>query len=296
MKTPFHNYYSNMKNARLIGRVSAAVLLAGLAGCQEKSEPASTVPANKVVIKGSNTVGEELGPKLIAAYKQAHPDAAIEIESKGTGSGIMGLIKGICNIGAASRTLAPAEQEEAHSRGVELNDAVIGAYSVAVIVNAASPISDLTHDQVRNIFIGKAQNWKEVGGPDAPIHCYIRSPSSGTHLGFQELAMDKNDYTTNSVTALTNYVGIAEAVANDPSGIGYATIQLASKPGVKGVSIGGVAPTAASVKQGQYPYTRVLHLYTNKGAEAPKAVEFIQFVQSAQGQQIVDEMGFVPKP
>jgi phosphate transport system substrate-binding protein len=296
MKTMFRNYYSYRKSATLIRSASAVLLLAALAGCQEKKEPVFAVPRNKVVIKGSNTIGEELGPRLIAVYKQAHPEAVIEIESKGTGSGIMGLIKGVCNIGAASRTMVPAEQEEARAQGVELNNAVIGSYSVAVIVNAGSPITNLTHDQVRDIFTGKVQNWKEVGAADAPIHCYIRSPISGTYLGFQELAMDNGNYTTNNLTALTNYVGIVEAVANDPTGIGYATIQLAGKPGVKGVSIGDVRPTLAAVKEGKYPYARVLHLYTAKGADAPKALEFIQFVQSAQGQQVVDEMGFVPKP
>ncbi len=296
MKTIIHNHYTPPKNSNAIGHWSAILLLAALTGCQEKKEAPATVAPNKVVIKGSNTFGEELGPRLIAAYKQAHPDADIELESKGTSTGFMSLIKGVCNIAASSRPIVPAEQEEAKSRGVELTEAPIGAYSVAVLVHGANPVTNLSLEQVRDLFTGKVQSWKEVGGPDAPVHCYIRSPISGTYLGFQELAMEKKDYATNNLTALTNYAGIAQAVAHDPSGIGYATIQLASKPGVKAVAIGGIAPTMAAVKEGKYPYERLLHLYTRKAADAPKALEFIQFVQSAQGQRLVDEMGFVPKP
>jgi phosphate transport system substrate-binding protein len=284
-----------MKTINFVGCASAVFLAVGLTGCKEK-DAAAPLPANKIVIKGSNTVGEELGPRLIAEYKREHPEVTVELESKGTGSGFFALTKGLCNIGAASRSMTKAEQEAAQASGTDLKDNVIGSYSVAVIVNAGSPIHDLTHQQVADIFAGAVQNWKDVGGPDAPIQRYVRSSISGTALGFQELAMDNKTYATNNTTALTNYTGIAEAVAKDPNGIGYGTIQMAAGPGVKGISIGGIAPTLASVKDGKYPYARVLHLYTSKATEAPKALEFVEFAQSAKGQQIVDEMGFVPRP
>ena len=82
-----------------------------------------------------------------------------------------------------------------------------------------------------------------MGGPDAPIHLYIRHPNSGTYLGFRELAMENKPYALHLQTS-TNYEGIVKAVAQDAGGIGYATIGLASKPGVKPVSIGGVAPAS----------------------------------------------------
>ena len=78
--------------------------------------------------------------------------------------------------------------------GVDLRDHIIGAYSVAVVVNAANPVKDLTKDQVRDIFTGAIHNWKEVGGADAPVHLYIRNPVSGTYLGFQEIAMGNKPY------------------------------------------------------------------------------------------------------
>ena len=97
------------------------------------------------------------------------------------------------------------------------------------------------------------------------------------------------------VKTFTNYAQIVEAVAQDANGIGYASIQLI-KPGVKAISIRGVAPGVLSVKEGQYPFSRLLRLYTNKAEESPATRDFIQFVQSARGQEILDQMGYVPRP
>ena len=185
--------------------------------------------------------------------------------------------------------------ELAKARNVEFNNYVIGAYDVAVIVNAASPVGNLTRDQVRDLFTGVAQNWKDVGGPDAPVHLYIRHPISGTYLGFRELAMENKPYALHLQTC-TNYEDIVNAVAQDAGGIGYSTFGLASKTGVKPVSIGGVTPSVESVNKGQYPYARVLRLYTDKATEAPIAHSFIEFVQSSHGQKVLDQMGYAPHP
>jgi len=170
----------------------------------------------------------------------------------------------------------------------------LGAYCVAVVVNASNSITDLPKAKVRDIFTGTIQNWKDVGGPDAPIHLFVRDPVSGTYLGFRELALDNNPY-ANGLNTSTNYAGIAQAVAADPNAIGYTSFQLANKPGVKAVTIEGIAPVAASVKEGKYPFARTLHFYTNKDKESESTRQFIEFVQSPKGQAVVDEMGFVPR-
>jgi phosphate transport system substrate-binding protein len=246
------------------------------------------------VIKGSNTIGEELAPRLITEFKREHTSADIELESKLTGYGLAALVAGQCNIASASRAPLPDELEQARVRNVEFADHVIGCYSVAVIVNSANPVSDLSTNQIRDLFTGAVQNWKDVGGSEAPISLLIRDPISGTYHGFRELAMQNKYYATNRTT-FTNYIGIAQAVAKDPNGIGYCSIELTNTPGVKALSIGGVAPTVSAINDGKYPYARALHFYTSKGKEEPAAKEFIGFVQSDKGQQIVAQTGNVPR-
>ncbi len=295
MNKTFRNECFRCLQSRLASAVSVILLGVVVAGCPASRQSSEVAPDGKIVIRGSNTIGEELAPRLIAEYKKDHSAASFDLESKATGYGLAALMGGQCDIAGASRLPISGELDQAQTRGVQLNDYVIGSYSVAVVVNAGNPVGNLTTNQVRDIFTGTIQNWKEVGGPDAPIHLYIRDPISGTYLGFKELAMENKPYALGPKTA-TNYTEIVKAVSQDANGIGYSSIEQVATDGVKGVSIGGVAPTIASVNQGKYPYNRVLRFYTNKTKEAPTAHDFVQFVLSARGQDVLSQMGFVPHP
>jgi phosphate transport system substrate-binding protein len=275
-----------------LGLLALGLLLTGCPATKPEQD-LEQKPAG-IVIRGSNTVGEELAPRLIAEYKKEHPHAVFDHEFKGTSYGIGALLVGRCDIAAASRELTTNEVELAKMHDIDLNGYVIGSYAVAVIVHADNPVKDLSPDQVRDIFTGTITNWKDVGGPDAPIHLHIRDPISGTFLGFQELAMEKKPYGSGLKT-YTDYESIVHAVAKDPHGIGYAGLDGAPKAGVHLVSIGGVAANAANVNLGSYPYARVLRLYTDKARESAAAREFIQFVLSPAGQKVVTELGFVPR-
>ena len=298
MKRTFCEECLHSRILRMVRGVSLFLLGLLVAGCPARKEspeaPVARRSEGKVIIKGSNTIGEELAPRLIAEYQKEHSGAEFQIEPKATMYGLAALRVGQCDIAAASREALKEEQELAHNLGIELNEHIIGAYSVAVVVHGANPVADLTRAQVRDIFTGAVQNWKDVGGPDAPIHLHIRDPISGTYLGFQELAMENKAYATGS-KMFTNYAGLVQAVAEDPNGVGYSGFTLAKNPGVKAVTIGGVALTVDSVNKAQYPYTRMLRLYTNKGKEAPMTREFIKFVQSARGQEVLRQAGFVPR-
>ena len=285
-KTNICDKRSSLERMILLNGLGLMLLGVVFVGCSREK-------MDKIVIRGSNTIGEELAPRLIAEYKKDHPAAIFDAEFKGSTYGFGALMVGRCDIGAASREVTMNELDMAKSRNIAFNDYIIGAYSVAVVVNAANPVENLTADQIRDIFTGAIQNWKDVGGPDAPIHLHIRNPISGTFLGFEELAMEKKPYAL-GVKTYTNYTGVVSAVAQDASGIGYSSFNLANNAGVKAVSVGGVPPTAVSVNKGQYPYARVLRLYTDKGRETPAAKDFIEFVQSARGQKALGEMGFVP--
>jgi phosphate transport system substrate-binding protein len=294
MNKNFRNECLRYLKSRLVSSINVILVGVVVAGCSDR-KTLEAAPDGKIAIRGSNTIGEELAPRLIAEYKKEHSAASFNLESKATGYGLAALIDGQCDIAGASRLPIGGELDQARSRGVQMNEYVIGSYSVAVIVNAGNPVGNLTTNQVRDIFAGVVQNWKEVGGPDASIHLYIRDPISGTYLGFREIAMDNKTYALGPKT-FTNYVDIVQAVAQDTNGIGYSSIDLATKDGVKGISIGGVAPTIASVNQGKYPYRRTLRFYTNKAKEASSAHDFVQFVISTRGQEILGQMGFVPHP
>jgi len=271
-------------------RTMAFALLAVAVGCAEKKTETTVV-----TLRGSNTFGEELAPRLFKEYGKDHPGVVFDHEFKGTPYGLGALMAGRCDIAAASRPLSPNDLALAKDRSIDFNDYVIGSYSVGVIINSANPISNLTAENVRDIFTGAVKNFQSVGGSDGPIHLYIRDQISGTHLGFREVAMENRPYSL-EVKTFTNYEDIAKAVAKDPQGIGYVTIELAMRgDGTKGVSIGGIAPTLTTVEQSKYPYARALRLYTDKEHEQPPAHDFIQFIQSKAGQQILMDMGYVPR-
>jgi phosphate transport system substrate-binding protein len=301
MKTIFHNGCSRLKSLKLTRSFSLILMGIMVASCSEKNQApqaAETASGPKVVIRGSNTVGEELAPKLIAEYKKTHPEVTFDLESKGTSYGMGALMGGYCDIAGASRLPTKEELEVAQFRNVEFNDYIIGSYAVAVVISAGNSVTNLTREQVRDIFSGVVQNWKDVDGTNAPIHLYVRDPISGTYLGFKELAMENRPYTPDPkmFTLFTNYEAIVQAVAADPNGIGYSSFELAKITGVKAVSIGGIAPVADAVNKGEYPYARTLHLYTSKTEETPATASFIQFVQSTNGQEVLAEMGDVPHP
>lgn len=286
----FRRAFASLPLFRLTAIIAAGCLLTGCPASKPGPETGS-----QIVIRGSNTIGEELAPALIAAFKKQRAETTFDTEFKGTTYGFGALMVGRADIAAASRSVSTNELKLAADRSVTLQDAVIGSYAVAVVVNAANPVTKLSPEQVRGIFTGAIQNWKEVGGPDRAIQINIRDQISGTHLGFQEVAMDKQPY---ALTAKphTSYDDIIKAVAADEGAIGFASLQLAGKPGVKGVSIGEVAPTVDAVKKGAYPYARTLHLYTDKAKATPVATEFVEYAQSAAGQEILNALGYVPHP
>ena len=248
-------------------------------------------PAEKITIKGSNTFGEELAPRLISAYQKIRPEVTIDLESAGSGSGIQALLDRTCDLAASSRAMNEDEMRRARSRGIVLRNHTIGYYGVAVVVHPDNPVTQLTDVQVRDMFTGAITNWREVGGIDAPIKLFIRDPVSGTYLGFQELAMERRPYAT-TAQPLTNYHAIANAVKADPAAIGYVGMTLAAHDGVRAVSINDVSPSAQTVADNRYPYSRQLRFYTDKKT-TPTAQAFIRYVRSNPGQAILEDLGFV---
>ncbi|MDB6058773.1 MAG: pstS1, partial [Verrucomicrobiales bacterium] len=279
-----------LKNAPLL------IALALFGGCSEQSaNDNAAADKDNIVIRGSNTVGEELAPRLIQDYSKSHQGMKFDTEFKGSSYGLGALMVDRCDVAATSRLVTSNDVAFANDRSIAFEDHLIGAYAVGVAVNAQNPVSNLTRQQVHDIFAGNVKNWSEVGGPDAAINIYIRNPVSGTHLGFLELALGTNAYAPNAKT-FVDYKSLVEAVKNDPNGIGYSSFKTATQGGAKLVSIDNIAATEQMVQKGSYPFARNLHLYTNKNRDKKTVIDFVNYVASADGQKVLAEMDFIPHP
>jgi len=248
--------------------------------------------AEKLVIKGSDTLGAKLVPQLAEEYKSKNPGISFEIAAEGSTTGIAAIIDSTAQIGMSSRRAKPTEMSGAQAKGVNLKPTIVAYDGIAVIINANSPITKLTKRQVEQIFAGDITDWSAVGGSAGKISIYTRNTSSGTYQDFKDLAMNKRDYAGSSQKMAGNEQ-IASEVSKNPNGIGYVGLAYTNTPGIKVVPIGGVLPSKETVIAKQYPYARPTFYYTN-GEPAGEAAKFVEFTLSDEGQQIVEKVGFVP--
>jgi len=207
---------------------------------------ASTASAQKLVIKGSDTLGAKLVPTLAEEYKARNAGVSFEIAAEGSTTGISAIIDGTAQIGMSSRRARPTEVSAATAKGVSLKPLIVAYDGMAVIVNAKSPIANLTLRQVEQIFTGDVTDWSAVGGRPGKISVYTRNTSSGTYSDWKDLAMKKRDYAKSSQKMAGNEQ-IAAEVAKNPNGIGYVGLAYLKAEGIKVVSIDGVMPSKETV-------------------------------------------------
>jgi phosphate transport system substrate-binding protein len=253
---------------------------------------AGAVNAQKLVIKGSDTLGAKLVPMLAEEYKASHSGTTFEIAAEGSTTGIAAITDSTAQIGMSSRRAKPTEVSAATAKGISLKPTIVAFDGIGVVVNQGNPLPLLTKRQVEQIFAGDITDWSQVGGTAGPISVYTRNTSSGTYSDFKELAMKKRDYASSSQKMAGNEQ-IAAEVAKNANGIGYVGLAYLSDPGIKTVSIEGALPTEASVLAKKYPYARPTFYYTN-GEPQGEAAKFLDFTLSDEGQKIVRKVGFVP--
>jgi phosphate transport system substrate-binding protein len=252
----------------------------------------ATALAERLVIKGSDTLGAKLVPQLAEQFKAEHPDATFDIAAEGSTTGIAALIDGTAQIGMSSREAKPAEIAMGKAKGVALKETIVAYDGLGVIVNSANSIDNLTRKQVEQIFAGEVTDWSAVGGKPGRISIYTRNTSSGTYSDWKELAMKKRDYAP-SAQKMAGHEQIAAEVGKNPNGIGYVGLAYMKAGGIKVITIEGKAPTAAAVRDKSWPYARPTFYYTN-GEPAGLAKTFVDFTVSPAAQKIVAEVGFVP--
>jgi phosphate transport system substrate-binding protein len=248
--------------------------------------------AEKLVIKGSDTLGAKLVPQLAEQFRAQHPGTTFDIAAEGSTTGIAAIIDGTAQIGMSSRRAKPAEMSAASAKSVHMKPTIVAYDGIAVIVNSANAIKSLTKKQVEQIFTGEVTDWSAIGGSGGKISIYTRNTSSGTYSDFKELAMKKRDYAGGSQKMAGNEQ-IAAEVGKNPNGIGYVGLAYTKAGGIKVMPIDGVLPSVQSVHAKTYPYARPTFYYTN-GDPTGLAKQFLDFTISGAGQKIVAQVGFVP--
>ncbi len=248
--------------------------------------------AERLVIKGSDTLGAKLVPQLAEQFKSENPDVTFDIAAEGSTTGISALIDSTAQIGMSSREVKPAEIAAGKTKGVDLKPVIVAHDALGVIVNQGNAVSNLTRKQVEQIFTGEVTDWSAIGGKAGKISIYTRNTSSGTYSDWKELAMKKRDYAP-SAQKMAGHEQIAAEVGKNANGIGYVGLAYMEAPGVKVVPIDGATPTEEAVVAGKYPYARPTYYYTN-GEATGVAKRFIDFTLSETGQQIVQRVHFVP--
>lgn len=252
--------------------------------------------------KGSDTI-VNLALAWAEAYQKEHADVRISVTGGGSGTGIAALINGTVDIANASRAIKTEEVDEAKANGINPVEFIIARDAIAVIVNSENPVSELTLQQISDIYSGKITNWSEVGGEDRPIVKLSRETNSGTHVYFLETVLrlgDKESKTLFSTDTLLlpSSEGIISEVRQNPNAIGYDGLGYVPED-VKTIAIakelGGeyVLPAIASVNDKTYPIARDLYMYTN-GEPVGIIKAYLDWILSVEAQEIVAELGFVP--
>ena len=252
----------------------------------------ATASAQKLVIKGSDTLGAKLVPMLAEEYKSSHPGVSFEIAAEGSTTGIAAITDGTAQIGMSSRRAKATEVSAAAAKGVTMKPTIVAYDGIAVIVNQNNPVKELTKAQVEKIFAGDVTDWSEVGGTPGKISVYTRNTSSGTYSDFKELAMKKRDYVGSSQKLAGNEQIVAET-SNNPNGIGYVGLAYIKESGIRALAIEGHNPTKAEILEKKYPYARPTFYYTN-GEPTGEAARFVEFTLGDEGQKVVEKVGFVP--
>jgi phosphate transport system substrate-binding protein len=249
-----------------------------------------------VTIKGSDTM-VILVQRWAESYMGSHKGAIVQVTGGGSGTGIAALINGTTDVCMASRPMKDDEKRKLRDRyqtmGMEIPVAKDG---LSIYLYEQNPVKELTIEQLRSIYTGAVTNWKDVGGADALITLYGRENSSGTYVYFKDNVLLGRDFSARCQT-LPGTAAVVNAVARDPNGIGYGGAAYAK--GVRDCAVkkdaktAAVLPSAATVKDGSYPITRYLYLYT-RTRPAGEVKPFVDWILSPEGQQLATQVGYFP--
>ena len=287
---------------RVVLRAGLAALCIALAACASGQSNSPAEPASSYIQnKGSDTM-VNLALAWAERYQALHPDIRVSVTGGGSGTGLSSLINGTVDIANASRAIKAEEIDLAKGQGFTPLEFVVARDAIAVIVNPENPIQRLTLQQVSDIYQGKINNWKELGGEDRPVVRLSRETNSGTHVYFLETVVrlgntkDKTIFAPDTLL-LPSSEGIIAEVRDNPNAIGYDGLGYVT-PEVKTIAVAAgdgpfVLPAVETVDDKSYPIARDLYMYTREEPQgAIKA--YLDWIYSPDAQAIVRDLGFIP--
>ena len=276
------------------GAAVCALLAASLAGCGSSnastsgsaSAQESTGALSGTISTNGSTSMEKVIGTLSEAFMGDNSGVTITYDATGSGTGIESAKNKSCDMGLSSRALKDSE--------TGLKSITVALDGIAIIVNADSGVSNLSLQQISDIFTGKITNWSEIGGSDLEISCIGRESGSGTRDGFESITGTKDSCKLDQ--ELTSTGAVITAVSSSKNAIGYAYLSsVEGKTGVKTVTVDGVACSEATVLDGSYKIQRPFNFVVSEDAQlSPAAQAFIEFATSKDAASLIREAGAVP--
>lgn len=264
---------------------TAVMALSLFVGCGQKANDNGTTTGGTVSTDGSTSMEKVIGA-LGESFVEANSGTTFTYNPTGSGSGIQAVSEGRCDIGLSSRALKDDEKASG------LKETTLALDGIAIIVNPQNPVKDLSLEQIAKIYTGEITNWKDVGGEDAEIVRIGREAGSGTRDGFESITDTKDACQYRQ--ELTSTGDVITTVSQNPNAIGYASL-ASIKDSVKALTVNGVAPTEATVKDGTYLVQRPFVLVTKEGVTLSEtAQKFFDFATSADAASIISAAGAVP--
>lgn len=244
----------------------------------------------KITMTGSTTV-LPVAQRVAEVYMSMNPDVVISVRGGGSGVGITALLEGRTDIANSSRKIKDEEIKTGREKGIFVKEIEIAKDGIVIVVNKENPITNITIEDLKNIYTGKITNWNKLGGPNKPIVVISRDVSSGTFEVFKELVL-KNEKISENCLMLASNNAIATTVATTPYSIGYIGIGYITDE-IKPLKLENVIASEETVRNGTYKLARSLYYYVN-GEPKGELKKFIDFILSESGQKLVKESGFIP--
>lgn len=291
---------------KLLALMLALSLVTVLAGCgKEAATEADTTPdtaletpeaepvaeetsaemEGTVTISGSTSV-EKVGLGLAEEFMALNPSVTVTYESIGSSGGVKNAHDGVTMIGTASREIKDTEKEWG------MTEATIAFDGIAVVVNPANGVTEITKDQVAAIYKGEITNWSEVGGADEDIVVVSREDGSGTRGAYEEILDFEGGLTVNALIAEGNG-NVQTTVASNPQAIGYISFSTIDDT-IVALKVDGAEATMENVLNQTFPISRPFNIVYHDANMSDAANAFIEFIFTAEGQMVVEEKGGIP--